>query len=124
MGFTKVFLTVLSTLMIFHFCAGANLRLKRSEGGVTDSNLDANGRCITARNWKQECNDCWCVENGVPACTLKGCIQAPVPIESHTEDSANMERCVPGSQWKEDCNSCWCTDNGLSICTKIGCVRL
>lgn len=57
--------------------AGANMRLKRSESG-TDTNLDANGRCIADRNWKEDCNDCWCLANGVPACTLKGCVQIPV----------------------------------------------
>lgn len=64
------------------FCllAGANIRTKRSESEV-DSNLDSNGRCVAARNWKDDCNECFCVANGVPACTLRGCIHGPIPIE-------------------------------------------
>lgn len=68
----------------FYLTAGANLRFKRSESR-DDWNLDSNGRCLTARNWMNDCNQCFCVENGVPACTLKGCIHLPELVSVITE---------------------------------------
>lgn len=48
--------------------AGANIRIKRSEDEV-----DANGHCVPGRTWMDDCNQCWCTESGIAACTLKGC---------------------------------------------------
>lgn len=71
---------------VLRFCwkAGANLRFKRSDAEI-DSNLDSNGRCLKAKNWMQDCNQCFCIENVVPACTLKGCFHA------HKREAVAME---------------------------------
>ena len=31
-------------------------------------------QCVPGTHWKQECNSCWCSDNGFAACTLKGCL--------------------------------------------------
>lgn len=29
--------------------------------------------CTPGQQWKNQCNDCFCTETGIAACTLKGC---------------------------------------------------
>lgn len=31
-------------------------------------------RCTPGHHWKNDCNDCFCTETGVAACTLRGCL--------------------------------------------------
>ncbi|XP_063234905.1 protease inhibitors-like [Bacillus rossius redtenbacheri] len=33
--------------------------------------------CVPNTTWKQDCNTCFCSENGQAACTLMGCISLP-----------------------------------------------
>lgn len=40
---------------------------------------------MAAKNWKDDCNECFCVENGVPACTLKGCYHGPELVQIEVE---------------------------------------
>lgn len=65
---------VVSVFLIF-YSACAAVRHLDSE---VDSNLDSNGLCKTAKTWMDDCNHCWCPENGAPACTIKGCLTLPI----------------------------------------------
>lgn len=74
---SKLLVVIKVLKKIFRLIAGAEIRVKRSEPEV-----DSNGRCVTEQSWKEDCNNCWCVEGGSPACTLRGCIHITENIVS------------------------------------------
>lgn len=53
-------------------------RQKRSDNSLllttTEVPLPKGTDCVAGTRWKQECNWCWCSDNGFAACTLKGCL--------------------------------------------------
>nr|XP_034826556.1 SCO-spondin-like [Maniola hyperantus] len=67
--------------------------------------------CLPGSRWKSRCNECFCTEDGLPACTEMACAER----EEEPERS-----CAPGSRWMNDCNDCWC-DSGNAACTRMGC---
>jgi len=103
--------------------------------------------CEVNTTWKEDCNNCWCMENGMKACTLMGCDGFPESNGDATKTSGAMPagaqnngampagaqnmggavpyaeeaECEPNSTWKEDCNDCWCMADGFKACTKMGC---
>ncbi|KAJ6648973.1 hypothetical protein Bhyg_04205 [Pseudolycoriella hygida] len=139
MGAWNKYLLVVIASMLLHLYAGANIRSKRSDNGA-ESNLDSNGFCLTEKYWNDGCNDCFCVKNGRPGCTLRGCQQihdtkiVTIQLTPENEQTAKVKqstnetnveaKCKPGSTWSEECNTCWCGDSGQKYCTKIGCVNL
>ncbi|XP_069355857.1 kielin/chordin-like protein [Maniola hyperantus] len=66
--------------------------------------------CLPGSRWKSRCNECFCTEDGLPACTEMACAER----EEEPERS-----CAPGSRWMNDCNDCWC-DSGYAACTRMG----
>lgn len=71
--------------------------------------------CTPGTNFKSSdgCNDCFCTETGVAACTQKAC------FHSKTKRDAVKQECVPGTTFKsaDGCNDCTCTENGVAACT-------
>jgi Pacifastin inhibitor (LCMII) len=60
-----------------------NERQKRSDvvALITTSEVPRSkpNDCVPGARWKQDCNWCWCAENGFAACTLKGCLGSHQP---------------------------------------------
>lgn len=43
---------------------------------------------MESASWMEDCNQCFCKENGVPACTEKGCIHLPL-MEIPKDNTSN-----------------------------------
>lgn len=100
---------------------------------MTDASpLDLKEKCEPGTTWKDDCNSCFCTENGVAGCTLKRC---PPPSTTsnpvvkyksyYTENEVNDVnfRCQPGKSFTVECNTCGCDEHGkVSWCTLAGCI--
>lgn len=42
--------------------------------------LGVERRCTPGHSWKNNCNDCFCTETGLAACTLRGCLTERRPF--------------------------------------------
>lgn len=104
---------------------------------------DEEMKCTPGARWKKECNDCFCTETGVAACTLRGCLgpnhdsrqsnrsqvpRVPPPpavgirtVARDEYENPNFE-CTPYEYFKLECNNCKCSSGGKSArCTKKAC---
>lgn len=117
-------------------------RIRRSE--------NTSPKCTPGTRWKEDCNNCWCSDNGFAACTLMACLHfndnihaiadrhnkqtllkpAGSPNSEDVEQHNRVRRsentsskCTPGTRWKQDCNDCWCTETGVGVCTLMGCLH-
>ncbi len=119
-----------------------------------NNNIDSTPEsCVPGTTWKNNCNTCWCSEDGVSACTLMGCLQfddnsnsltnihhrhtsfgqpaSRNSIQEYSDKHSRVRRsagvseneCIPGTSWKEDCNSCGCTETGYAVCTLKRCLH-
>ncbi|XP_037091949.1 uncharacterized protein LOC119112070 [Pollicipes pollicipes] len=52
------------------------------DGIVRFDNTDAPNSCTPGTSWIDKCNSCFCNENGLAGCTLKGCLEEENPILS------------------------------------------
>lgn len=112
-------------------------RSKRSDQDdlivTTDQPGNLQNSCEPGTTWIVNCNRCWCSENGMAACTLRGCMKRnrlsiPTAQQASTvevsEDSIPQgNECVPGTRWKNECNNCWCSETGYAACTLMGCLK-
>ena len=95
--------------------------------------------CKPGERWKVDCNDCFCTETGIGACTLRGCLgphysshhRVPVvpstAIRSFTVEEFNADdfECTPHEYFKLECNSCKCGSGGRTArCTKKACINV
>ncbi|XP_058832394.1 uncharacterized protein LOC131690546 [Topomyia yanbarensis] len=61
------------------------------------------------------CNDCFCTETGIAACTMKFCFGKGALRKRRD----TPQQCVPGTSFKsaDGCNDCFCTETGIAACT-------
>lgn len=60
------------------------------------------------------CNNCFCTDDGVWACTLKGCGDG----EEESTDNCTQGDTMPAD---DGCNNCVCMEDGNWACTEMGC---
>lgn len=85
--------------------------------------------CTPGTSFKSSdgCNDCFCSDNGIAACTMKFCFFDQSSTSKTKRDVSQQQppkqECVPGSSFKsaDGCNDCFCTDNGIAACTMKFC---
>ncbi|XP_058463408.1 kielin/chordin-like protein [Malaya genurostris] len=79
-------------------------------------------QCTPGTSFKSAdgCNDCFCTETGIAACTLKFCF----PQGSLRKKREAPKECEPGSKFKsaDGCNDCFCTETGIAACTLRFCL--
>jgi len=85
--------------------------------------LDEQGVARTVGDsWKEDCNQCRCLESGVPGCTRRFCGSNPVFVETESkicQDSNGNSR-EEGTLWEENGRSevCTCIQGGVQ-CTSL-----
>uniref|UniRef100_A0A1Q3FKT5 Putative serine protease inhibitor i/ii n=2 Tax=Culex tarsalis TaxID=7177 RepID=A0A1Q3FKT5_CULTA len=80
-------------------------------------------QCTPGTSFKSSdgCNDCFCTETGIAACTMKFCFNDAV--RSKREAPKLAKQCEPGTSFKsaDGCNDCFCTETGITACTMKFC---
>lgn len=62
-----------------------------------------NGRhCTPGQQWKNDCNDCFCTETGIAACTLRGCLPFRVGHPHITIIHPNRNHTFNGNQFRRN----------------------
>jgi len=85
--------------------------------------VDEKGVARTAGDsWKEDCNQCRCLESGVPGCTRRFCGSNPVFVETESKvcrDSNGNAR-EEGTLWEENGSRevCTCIEGGVQ-CTSL-----
>lgn len=83
----------------------------------------AEKKCEPGTNFRSDdgCNQCFCTDNGVAACTQMACVNFR-PKRAAAAQPPKQE-CIPGTSFKsaDGCNDCFCTDNGIAACTMKFC---
>lgn len=78
--------------------------------------------CVPGSSFKSAdgCNDCFCTENGIAACTMKFCYFDQPATKTKREAE---QQCEPGTNFKsaDGCNECFCTETGVAACTAKFC---
>lgn len=76
-------------------------------------------QCTPGSSFKSSdgCNDCFCTETGIAACTMKFCFNDVAKVKREAPKLANQ--CEPGTSFKsaDGCNDCFCTETGVVACT-------
>lgn len=80
-------------------------------------------QCTPGTSFKSSdgCNDCFCTETGIAACTMKFCFNDVAKVKREAPKLA--KQCEPGSSFKsaDGCNDCFCTETGIAACTMKFC---
>lgn len=96
------------------FCAfdQPSTKTKREASGLHQP------KCEPGTNFKHSdgCNDCFCTETGIAACTAKFCFTNP---RTKRQVAKAEKQCEPGTSFKsaDGCNDCFCSENGMAACT-------
>jgi len=97
-------------------CSGRNLptrngrRVVCHEGKVKVQDIDA--ACLPNSTYADDCNSCFCNENGIPGCTRKYCLSAS-ELLPHPPKVPESGRCPHGQEYIDECNNdCTCSLNG------------
>lgn len=130
-SFLRIFLLLASGVPSCTHLPCIDTRYKRSQ---------VDGRkCKSGERWMEACNECFCTETGIGACTLRGClgqnassnfrasVVSPSAIKRVTMDEYNQDdfECIPQEYFKLDCNNCKCSSDGRTgKCTKKACINL
>ncbi|CAL4159432.1 unnamed protein product, partial [Meganyctiphanes norvegica] len=70
--------------------------------------------CVAGKSWQQDCNSCFCTENGIAACTLKLCAPDLLP---ETGNSGNCPNIPDNLLCPADCAAQFFIDNnGCRAC--------
>lgn len=81
-------------------------------------------QCKPGSSFKSQdgCNDCFCTDNGIAACTMKFCFPAKDARSRRDTES----QCEPGTNFKskDGCNDCFCTKTGHAACTLRHCEQM
>lgn len=60
------------------YCVESSEKRKSTQSerkhSVENSMEKGERRCTPGQHWKNKCNDCFCTETGIAACTLRGCL--------------------------------------------------
>ncbi|XP_037070863.1 uncharacterized protein LOC119092017 [Pollicipes pollicipes] len=105
-------------------------------GGVLTQD-ETSAPCTPGTVWTTAdgCNTCFCLADGMPACSRMECGSRPAPDmrdyndffkpepapEPEPVDERTGVNCSLGETWQEQCNSCVCLEDGMAICTKAEC---
>lgn len=81
-------------------------------------------QCTPGTSFKSSdgCNDCFCTETGIAACTMKFCFNDIAKVAKR-EAPRQANQCEPGTSFKsaDGCNDCFCTETGIAACTMKFC---
>lgn len=81
-------------------------------------------QCTPGTSFKSSdgCNDCFCTETGIAACTMKFCFNDIAKVAKR-EAPKLANQCEPGTSFKsaDGCNDCFCTETGIAACTMKFC---
>lgn len=79
--------------------------------------------CVPGTSFKSAdgCNDCFCTDTGIAACTMKFCFNTKTKRDTAVQPP--KQDCVPGTSFKsaDGCNDCFCTETGIAACTMKFC---
>ncbi|XP_029731726.2 kielin/chordin-like protein [Aedes albopictus] len=79
--------------------------------------------CVPGTSFKSAdgCNDCFCTDTGIAACTMKFCFNTKTKRDTAMQPP--KKDCVPGTSFKsaDGCNDCFCTETGIAACTMKFC---
>lgn len=109
---TMIALVAIGTLAAGIFAAGCTW----PEAEVKPKGCEYKGATYAAgESFKDDCNTCFCNDDGTVACTKIGCVAT-------CEYDGTLYK--DGDQFKstDGCNSCSCKSGGV-ICTKMACVK-
>jgi len=73
--------------------------------------------CKPGDSWKEDCNDCFCSDQGHAICTEMAC----APQMSRSLSARDGFHCEPGTTWMDDCNTCFCSPSSQAACTLMAC---
>jgi hypothetical protein len=74
----------------------------------------ANGQWYNAGDtYKDDCNTCFCGENGLSGCTLMACPPGDCYVDGVWYQA--------GDNYMDDCNTCICMEDGGGACTRMFC---
>ncbi|XP_058117909.1 kielin/chordin-like protein [Anopheles ziemanni] len=130
------------------FCASSDVSAFRSRLERRQVNeFPGMQKCTPGTTFRDadDCNTCYCNEDGRAACTRKACIRKDSELykqlqqtqkssndASLTPDTEGQRQrrqvkeinCTPGTTFKSDdgCNNCFCDENGQAACTLMACL--
>ncbi|CRK97515.1 CLUMA_CG010904, isoform A [Clunio marinus] len=103
----------------------SNKLIFRRKREASEKALNTNkNRCEPKTSWNDDCNHCFCSDNGIAICTLMVCINTDTTFHEAKDvriDEQEVRKCEPGKIWKEDCNKCLCSLKGKVQCTTRNC---
>lgn len=69
----------------------------------------------------EDCNTCFCGEDGNVGCTEVACVDEELPVDSTNYEGEYCEvgetKLKVGESYFDGCNDCGCTEGGLLMCT-------
>lgn len=71
----------------------------------------------------EDCNACFCDENGKAACTYALCSNAEIKLKVRSKRSwvvTGEFGCTPDTHYRKDCNRCYCS-RGRELCENNNC---
>lgn len=131
------------------FCASSDVSAFRSRLQRRQANeFPGMQKCTPGTTFRDadDCNTCYCNEDGRAACTRKACIKKDSELYKQLQqarESSNSDasltadtdgqrqrrqvkeiKCTPGTTFKSDdgCNNCFCDESGQAACTLMACL--